>query len=668
MKFKSKLNLLIIIFLSLPSFLRADKPSIFQIQNIDIMNSLNSSNSGDWEVTDEELNPTDYYKKWVEGFEDTIYWKSYSVPGNISLLYPKHKKVGFKVFIKKEFTLPKDGPTKHISLYIRRISDRDRTYLNGVLIGKTGEFDTLSPQAPYFSRLYDIPNEILRKGDKNLILIEVQNYFENQIGIINADNEIGPSSEIYSLFENRENSKLFFSIIYFIISFTFLFLYYFRKDQLEYLFYALFNLSFAFFQFNLSDVISRYGIPQQFTWYATYISIQFSFVFMTQFVQRYFKFNYSYFQKLLDFISFIIIVSILLKQDLNFNVFIWLRIQIPLGLIYILTFLYFILKRLTQHDRDARFMLISLSLVVPVILNDFLINYGFVKIPQILSPIFILFFDGSLAIILSLNIEKMKREILDLNQNLEKKVLQRTDELNESLLKVQKLKVSEDYLHYLIGINLSNSVNEIQKLSELLVQLEFIGEEERLNVVSKINHNTNELSLTLENLIAWTKLNTNQLDVSIAKFQIKDIFTQKIGIVKELAASRKVNLKFEIQDKEITSDLEILSFIIRKIITNAIEFSNENGNVLIKIQIIDSMLVFICKDEGKGMDIEKAKKLETDIELDSLDQNKINTGLGLKITNRYIKKLNGKLKIISEIGKGTEVVLNTPVDMNSFLE
>jgi hypothetical protein len=48
-------------------------------------------------------------------------------------------------------------------------------------------------------------------------------------------------------------------------------------------------------------------------------------------------------------------------------------------------------------------------------------------------------FDSSLAVILTNNIEKMRKNIEDLNLNLENKVLQRTQELHKSLQNIQIL-------------------------------------------------------------------------------------------------------------------------------------------------------------------------------------------------------------------------------------
>jgi hypothetical protein len=116
--------------------------SVFQINNLDITNEISSRVSGNWEVTTEIIDPKEYYQKWKEGIETGNDWKPYYVPGNLSDIYPSPLPKGFTVFIKKEIVLPKDWNATHISLFIQRIWDRDRTYINGVKIGGLGKFES----------------------------------------------------------------------------------------------------------------------------------------------------------------------------------------------------------------------------------------------------------------------------------------------------------------------------------------------------------------------------------------------------------------------------------------------------------------------------------------------------------------------------------------------
>ena len=636
--------------------------SVFRINNLDISNEISSRESGNWEVTSEKIDPKEYYQKWKEGIETVKDWKPYTIPGNLADTYPTPFPKGFTVFIKKEIVLPKDWKATHISLLIQRIWDRDRTYFNGEKIGGLGRFDSDTVEASYLFRIYDIPNEVLQKGEKNLILIEVQNYLDFKMGILVDNIEIGPSSVIYQDYQNTENLKFSVYTIYLTFSILFFFVFNFQRDKLEYLFFGLFNLLFALYQFTLSQKYTDFNIPYILIWHLPYYLLPFVFVTFSHFLLRYFNFKYSLFHKLLDGIIFILTLYILYYRDISTNIIVWSRLHIIVYILYLFLCLYFIFIRSREKNSDAKLMLISFSLLIPSVLIDFLINLGIVHLPFITSPFFFFLFNSSLAVILTSNIEKMRKNIEDLNLNLENKVLQRTQELHKSLQNIQKLKATEDNLHFIIGVNLKETVNDLRDYAEILLQLEFIDSDVRQNVINGVYANSEELYLTLENLISWTKIQSGDLEAQIVMISLSELFQKSIGNFKDKSIRKELNLKIDIGEVQINSDPKLLSFILRKIFYNALEFTPEKGSITISAFIDGKELIIQCEDNGVGIEKTRIQKLENEIEFDSNDDFITNksTGLGMKICNRYIKILKGSLKIESELGRGTKITIRLP--------
>ncbi len=660
--FKTVFIFYILLFTSLGLVGELKSESIFQINNLDISNEISSRESGNWEVTSEKIDPREYYQKWKEGIETVKDWKPYYIPGNLADIYPTPLPKGFTVFIKKEIVLPKDWNATHISLLIQRIWDRDRTYINGVKIGGIGKFDSETLEGAFLFRIYDVPNEVLRKGEKNLILIEVQNYFDFKMGILVDNIEIGPSSIIYQDFQNTENLKFSIYTIYFTFSILFFFVYSFQKEKLEYLFFGLFNLTFGFYQLNISQKYSDLNIPSFYLWHLPFYIVPLIFLTFSHFLMRYYDFKYSLYHKFIDGSVLIVSLYLLYKRDMSINMMIWSTVHISLYVLYLILSFYYIIKRFLEHSTDAKLMLYSFLLLIPAIVTDILINFGVVHLPFIVSPFFFLLFDSSLAVILTNNIEKMRKNIEDLNLNLENKVLQRTQELHKSLQDIQKLKATEDNLHFVIGVNLKENVNDLRENTELLLQLEFIESEDKQNVVNSIHSNSEELFLTLENLISWTKLQSNEINVNFSTVSIRDIFLKSIGNLKEKGIRKNITLKIDISEVQVNTDPELLSFILRKIFSNALEFTPENGSITFSSVISGKDLIIICEDNGIGIENKRRVKLENEIEFESSDDYSSNksTGLGMKICNRFIKILKGSLKIESEIEKGTRVIIRLP--------
>jgi signal transduction histidine kinase len=653
---KSLLYKVILLFLLIKPIYSSEP--VFKINDLDIINELNSANAGKWELTDQQLDIDSYYKSWLNGDKDIISWKEYYVPGNLSESYTTPFSKGFSAIIKKEFMLPENLSSHQISLFIRKLSDRDKTYINGYLIGSTGNFDSESPQALLHSRIYDIPGYILKKGEKNLLIIVVQNYFDDQAGILSNDIKLGPSYIIYQSFQEREGIKFFIGFIYFLIGSIFFFIYLFHTEKTEYMFYALFNIFFSMQQISISQAFYDYISFKNIIWHIPYLFLPPVFCFFTHFVRLYFKTSYSILQKILDLVLLILFIGILIFNDMKVDIFIWKYLHVPISFIFMGISISIIYRNFSKKNPDARYMLFAFILLLPAIILDYLSNFGILIISQMISPIFLLSFDVSLAIILSLHIEKIRTDIKELNIHLEEKVNQRTKDLKDSLEQISNLKINEDNLHYFISIKLKKSVDEIKELSQLLLQLEFIESEERSMVLNKIYFESDDLFLTLQKLISWTILQNGESYGTVSHFLISDLTTNYLNIYMDLANRKGITLSLEIEELSITTNKDKLLFILRELISNSIKNTNQGGEIKLKISSNEGKLNISLIDSGIGIEkneFEKILKISDSSLTYKVDDIESNFPLGLKICRMYIESLDGKFQMESTPNQGTNL-------------
>jgi signal transduction histidine kinase len=281
-----------------------------------------------------------------------------------------------------------------------------------------------------------------------------------------------------------------------------------------------------------------------------------------------------------------------------------------------------------------------------------------------ISPIFILSFDVSLAIILSLHIEKIRTDIRELNVHLEEKVNQRTQDLKDSLEQIKNLKINEDNLHYFISIKLKKSVDEIKELSQLLLQLEFIESEERSLVLNKMYYESDDLFLTLQKLISWTIMQKGEIFGSTSHFLISELTAKYLNIYLDLANRKGIKLSFEIEEVSISTNKDKLLFILRELMSNSIKYTNQGGEIKLKISSKDSNLNVSIADSGTGVEKSELEKILTIS--DSILQYKVddinsNFPLGLKICRMYIQSLGGKFQMESSPNQGTNLSFSLPL-------
>ena len=123
------------------------------------------------------------------------------------------------------------------------------------------------------------------------------------------------------------------------------------------------------------------------------------------------------------------------------------------------------------------------------------------------------------------------------------------------------------------------------------------------------------------------------------------------------AEKKNINLINNIQSEVfVLADANMLTTVVRNLISNAIKFTHENGEVKVEGMIQDNMYQVCIIDNGVGIAQENIDKL---FNVDSHyttpgTTNEQGTGLGLIICREFIEKHNGKIWVESELGKGTK--------------
>lgn len=137
---------------------------------------------------------------------------------------------------------------------------------------------------------------------------------------------------------------------------------------------------------------------------------------------------------------------------------------------------------------------------------------------------------------------------------------------------------------------------------------------------------------------------------------ILDSLTHFSSIIKQKNIT--IETGFE-KDYELNSDQYLLSIIFNNLLSNALKYSHENGEVSIKILQKNDNLTIEIKDNGIGISKEDLQKIYQPFfrSNETLHQTIKGTGLGLSIVKRLCELLDITINIESEIDKGVVVKL-----------
>lgn len=177
----------------------------------------------------------------------------------------------------------------------------------------------------------------------------------------------------------------------------------------------------------------------------------------------------------------------------------------------------------------------------------------------------------------------------------------------------------------------------------------------------KIESSASYLLQIVNNILDFSKIESGKMTVVCEEFDLLKLVNDISNICYTYASKKKVEIvvRKHITNPIVFSDRVKLSQIFVNLISNAVKFSHENGQVIFdvnqEIRNGKSHVVFTIIDYGIGM----AEGYENRIfnpyeqENDSINSKYGGTGLGLAITKNYVHMMNGELDINSKVNQGT---------------
>lgn len=165
-----------------------------------------------------------------------------------------------------------------------------------------------------------------------------------------------------------------------------------------------------------------------------------------------------------------------------------------------------------------------------------------------------------------------------------------------------------------------------------------------------------------------TLLNLSRLDLGTFKLDMQIISPEKFldEILKELEMmikNKNLTVKIDI-DKEakVKSDLNLFKVILQNLISNAVKYTKENGEVDIKIGNENGAFVIKISDNGYGIPDDQKPFIFTKMFRAKNIKDKVpdGTGIGLYLVKKVVETLKGEISFESKINEGTTFRVSLP--------
>jgi len=264
-------------------------------------------------------------------------------------------------------------------------------------------------------------------------------------------------------------------------------------------------------------------------------------------------------------------------------------------------------------------------------------------------------------------LESHNQEILKQNDSIEqqnRKLSEANEKLEKSEEELKRIVQTKDKLFSIIAHDLRNPFTALSGLTEVMLDNAGKIDAAEMNVyASMINDSSHKLLQLIENLLQWARSQTGTLKHFKTNIILKSLADDVMKIYMSQAGTKGITLKNEIPDNvSVFADYEILSIIVRNLISNGIKYTQKGGSVTCAAYQEHGNTVIKVLDTGIGMSsdvLEKLFKIEETFSTEGTGH-ELGTGLGLVICKEFTETLGGTITVESSLGKGTSFTVTLP--------
>ncbi|MFA8449556.1 MAG: tetratricopeptide repeat protein [Bacteroidales bacterium] len=259
------------------------------------------------------------------------------------------------------------------------------------------------------------------------------------------------------------------------------------------------------------------------------------------------------------------------------------------------------------------------------------------------------------------HLSKKNEEITLQKQNLEvinKKLVQTKEEL-------VNINTEKDRFFSIIAHDLKNPFNIMIGITSILASEEVkIKRKEEIQFLKDLHQVATEGYKLLQNLLEWARIQKGENRFFPELINIQSLVKESTDLLSHMAAGKKIDLEVNIPQGTLAyGDKNMISTVLRNLISNALKFTNRNGKVVIGCDLKHNYLKLYVQDNGIGMNQDDLKKLfRIDTSFSNVGtEEESGTGLGLILCKGFVEQNGGKIWVESKVEEGSTFNFTVPL-------
>ncbi len=218
----------------------------------------------------------------------------------------------------------------------------------------------------------------------------------------------------------------------------------------------------------------------------------------------------------------------------------------------------------------------------------------------------------------------------------------------------------------ILAHDLRSPIGNFQKILEMLLSdlPRFNDPENQKKILVELNKSAKSTFLLLENLLQWSKSEQGLMEINPQEIELKKLVDDLIPVFSLELKLKQITLEIIIDEAcFVYTDTHMLKVVIRNLISNAIKFTEQAGEIKLYAKMNEKEIEFYVEDNGIGIEKNIIPQLfDSNKHVTSYGtNNEKGSGLGLVLCKDFVEKQGGQISVESKKNEGSTFMFTIPL-------
>lgn len=266
-------------------------------------------------------------------------------------------------------------------------------------------------------------------------------------------------------------------------------------------------------------------------------------------------------------------------------------------------------------------------------------------------------------------LKNAKKDLLDLNKDLEERVAERTADLSAAKEESDLANSSKSQFLSRMSHELRTPLNAIIGFSKRQEKLfgkrvdsgrVYDGDEQLAEMSTMVNKSGQHLLMLITDIMSFVQSEQGTININLQRCSLLDVISDSAIMVGPLADKHNVKVTFSCGNLWVWADPGRLMQVVINLMSNGIKYNKANGSVIVSVVKMSDEIVLNVTDTGVGISaVDSPSIFEPFVRLEHAKSNAIDgTGIGLALSQYLMSEMNGSIELFSEVDKGSTFSLH----------